>query len=105
MYICYNIYKLKRGENFMNKKLFKGVYGEVSGKDYVLYIIDKFRIGGNVVVLIIGIILVVIFVVFIIYFGMKVGFIVVVGILGVIIGFVFVGVFVCLKGIFGKNLI
>ncbi len=31
MYICYNIYKLKRGENFMNK-LPKGAYGEVSGK-------------------------------------------------------------------------
>lgn len=41
----------------MNKKLPKGAYGEVSGKDYVPYITDKSRTGGNVAVLIIGIIL------------------------------------------------
>ncbi|PBI58136.1 hypothetical protein [Clostridioides difficile] len=32
----------------MNKKLPKGAYGEVSGKDYVPYITDKSRTGGNV---------------------------------------------------------
>ena len=41
----------------MNKKLPKGAYGGVSGKDYVPYITDKSKTGGNIAVLIIGLIL------------------------------------------------
>lgn len=93
MYICYNIYKLKRGENFMNKKLPKGAYGEVSGKDYVPYITDKSRTGGNVAVLIIGIILAAIFAASTTYSGMKAGLTVAAGIPGAIIGSAFVGAF------------
>ncbi|EHJ28668.1 oligopeptide transporter, OPT family [Clostridioides difficile 050-P50-2011] len=105
MYICYNIYKLKRGENFMNKKLPKGAYGEVSGKDYVPYITDKSRTGGNVAVLIIGIILAAIFAASTTYSGMKAGLTVAAGIPGAIIGSAFVGAFARSKGILGKNLI
>ena len=89
----------------MNKKLPKGAYGEVSGKDYVPYITDKSRTGGNVAVLIIGIILAAIFAASTTYSGMKAGLTVAAGIPGAIIGSAFVGAFVRSKGILGKNLI
>lgn len=89
----------------MNKKLPKGAYGEVSGKDYVPYITDKSRTGGNVVVLIIGIILAAIFAASTTYSGMKAGLTVAAGIPGAIIGSAFVGAFARSKGILGKNLI
>ncbi|EOE7114876.1 OPT family oligopeptide transporter [Clostridioides difficile] len=89
----------------MNKKLPKGVYGEVSGKDYVPYITDKSRTGGNVAVLIIGIILAAIFAASTTYSGMKAGLTVAAGIPGAIIGSAFVGAFARSKGILGKNLI
>ncbi|MCI4837182.1 oligopeptide transporter, OPT family [Clostridioides difficile] len=89
----------------MNKKLPKGAYGEVSGKDYVPYITDKSRTGGNVAVLIIGIILVAIFAASTTYSGMKAGLTVAAGIPGAIIGSAFVGAFARSKGILGKNLI
>ncbi|HBG7378429.1 TPA: oligopeptide transporter, OPT family [Clostridioides difficile] len=89
----------------MNKKLPKGAYGEVSGKDYVPYITDKSRTGGNVAVLIIGIILASIFAASTTYSGMKAGLTVAAGIPGAIIGSAFVGAFARSKGILGKNLI
>lgn len=89
----------------MNKKLPKGAYGEVSGKDYVPYITDKSRTGGNVAVLIIGIILAAIFAASTTYSGMKAGLTVAAGIPGAIIGSAFVGAFARQKGILGKNLI
>ncbi|HBY3565125.1 TPA: oligopeptide transporter, OPT family [Clostridioides difficile] len=89
----------------MNKKLPKGAYGEVSGKDYVPYITDKSRTGGNVAVLIIGIILATIFAASTTYSGMKAGLTVAAGIPGAIIGSAFVGAFARSKGILGKNLI
>ncbi|HBG7254879.1 OPT family oligopeptide transporter [Clostridioides difficile] len=89
----------------MNKKLPKGAYGEVSGKDYVPYITDKSRTGGNVAVLIIGIILAAIFAASTTYSGMKAGLTVAAGIPGAIIGSAFVGAFARSKGILGKNLI
>ena len=73
----------------MNKKLPKGAYGEVSGKDYVPYITDKSRTGGNVAVLIIGIILAAIFAASTTYSGMKAGLTVAAGIPGAIIGSAF----------------
>ncbi|HFQ7766022.1 TPA: OPT family oligopeptide transporter [Clostridioides difficile] len=89
----------------MNKKLPKGAYGEVSGKDYIPYITDKSRTGGNVAVLIIGIILAAIFAASTTYSGMKAGLTVAAGIPGAIIGSAFVGAFARSKGILGKNLI
>ncbi|EOE7120495.1 OPT family oligopeptide transporter [Clostridioides difficile] len=89
----------------MNKKLPKGAYGEVSGKDYVPYITDKSRTGGNVAILIIGIILAAIFAASTTYSGMKAGLTVAAGIPGAIIGSAFVGAFARSKGILGKNLI
>ncbi|MFQ4180875.1 oligopeptide transporter, OPT family [Clostridioides difficile] len=89
----------------MNKKLPKGAYGEVSGKDYVPYITDKSRTGGNVAVLILGIILAAIFAASTTYSGMKAGLTVAAGIPGAIIGSAFVGAFARSKGILGKNLI
>ena len=89
----------------MNKKLPKGAYGEVSGKDYVPYITDKSRTGGNVAVLIIGIILAAIFAASTTYSGMKAGLTVAAGIPGAIIGSAFVGAVARSKGILGKNLI
>ncbi|WP_236880193.1 OPT family oligopeptide transporter [Clostridioides difficile] len=88
-----------------SKKLPKGAYGEVSGKDYVPYITDKSRTGGNVAVLIIGIILAAIFAASTTYSGMKAGLTVAAGIPGAIIGSAFVGAFARSKGILGKNLI
>ena len=94
-----------KNSHFMNKKLPKGAYGEVSGKDYVPYITDKSRTGGNVAVLIIGIILAAIFAASTTYSGMKAGLTVAAGIPGAIIGSAFVGAFARSKGILGKNLI
>ena len=45
----------------MNKKLSKEAYGGVAGKDYVPYITDKSKLGGNIAVLIIGIIFAAVF--------------------------------------------
>lgn len=65
----------------------------------------KSRTGGNVAVLIIGIILAAIFAASTTYSGMKAGLTVAAGIPGAIIGSAFVGAFARSKGILGKNLI
>ena len=89
----------------MNKKLPKGAYGGVSGKDYVPYITDKSKTGGNIAVLIIGLILASVFAASTAYSGMKAGLTVAAGIPGAIIGSAFVSMFAKHKGILGKNLI
>ena len=89
----------------MNKKLPKGAYGGVSGKDYVPYITDKSRTGGNIAVLVIGIILAAVFAASTAYSGMKAGLTVAAGIPGAIIGSALVSIFAKQKGILGKNLI
>lgn len=89
----------------MEKKLPKGAYGSVSGKDYVPYVTGKDKSGGNVAVLIIGIILAVIFAASTAYSGMKAGLTVAAGIPGSIIGSAFVAAFARQKGILGKNLV
>lgn len=89
----------------MNKKLPKEAYGGVAGKDYVPYITDKSRTGGNVAVLIIGLIFAVIFAASTAYSGMKAGLTVAAGIPGAILGSAFVAIFAKEKGILGKNLI
>ncbi|MGL5756504.1 MAG: OPT family oligopeptide transporter [Paraclostridium sp.] len=88
-----------------NKKLPKGAYGGVSGKDYVPYITDKSSTGANIAVLIIGIILAVIFAASTAYSGMKAGLTVAAGIPGSIIGSAFIAAFASGKGILGKNIV
>ncbi len=88
-----------------NKKLSKGAYGGVSGKDYVPYITDKSKTGANMAVLIIGIILAVIFAASTAYSGMKAGLTVAAGIPGSIIGSAFIAAFAKGKGILGKNIV
>ncbi|MEG1311258.1 MAG: oligopeptide transporter, OPT family [Romboutsia sp.] len=89
----------------MKKKLPKGAYGGVSGKDYVPYITDKSKKGGNITILIIGLILAAVFAASTAYSGMKAGLTVAAGIPGAIIGSAFVSAFARQKGILGKNLI
>ncbi|MGX4600310.1 OPT family oligopeptide transporter [Faecalimicrobium sp. JNUCC 81] len=89
----------------MNKKLSKDAYGGIHGKDYVPYVTDKSKTGGNMAVLIIGIILAAVFAASTAYSGMKAGLTVAAGIPGAIIGSAFIGVFARKKGILGKNLI
>ncbi|RDY27408.1 oligopeptide transporter, OPT family [Romboutsia weinsteinii] len=89
----------------MNKKLPKGAYGGVAGKDYVPYITDKNKSGGNLAILIIGLILAAVFAASTAYSGMKAGLTVAAGIPGAILGSAFVGAFARGKGILGKNII
>lgn len=89
----------------MKKKLPSGAYGGVAGKDYVPYVTDKSRTGGNVAVLLIGIVLAAIFAASTTYSGMKAGLTVAAGIPGAILGAGLVGVFAKQSGILGKNLI
>ncbi len=88
-----------------SKKLPKGAYGGVSGKDYVPYITDKSKSGANLAVLIIGIILAVVFAASTAYSGMKAGLTVAAGIPGSIIGSAFIAAFAKGKGILGKNIV
>lgn len=89
----------------MNNKLSKDAYGGVAGKNYVPYVSSDSKSGGNVVVLIIGIILAVLFAASTAYSGMKSGLTVAAGIPGSIIGSGFIAVFAKQKGILGKNLV
>ncbi len=89
----------------MDKKLSKGAYGGVAGKDYVPYVSDTSKTGGNVAVLIIGIILAAVFAASTAYSGMKSGLTVAAGIPGSIIGSAFIAAFAKQKGILGKNLV
>ena len=88
----------------MNKKLPKEAYGGVHGKKYVPYISDKPNKGGNLSVIIIGIVLSVIFAASTAYSGMKSGLTVAAGIPGAIIGSMLIGIFARGKGILGKNI-
>jgi putative oligopeptide transporter, OPT family len=89
----------------MDNKLSKDAYGGVAGKDYVPYISSGSKSGGNVAVLIIGIILSVLFAASTAYSGMKSGLTVAAGIPGSIIGSAFIAAFAKQKGILGKNLV
>jgi len=89
----------------MNNKLSKDAYGGVAGKDYVPYISSGSKSGGNVAVLIIGIILAALFAASTAYSGMKSGLTVAAGIPGSIIGSAFIAAFAKQKGILGKNLL
>ncbi|WP_024345189.1 OPT/YSL family transporter [Lacrimispora indolis] len=88
----------------MNQKLSKGAYGGVSGKDYVPYVSKSSGLGGNITVLIIGILLSALFAASTAYSGMKAGLTVAAGIPGSILGSVFIAVFAREKGILGKTL-
>ncbi|WMJ81599.1 oligopeptide transporter, OPT family [Clostridium sp. MB40-C1] len=89
----------------MDNKLSKYAYGGVAGKDYVPYVSSGSKSGGNVVVLIIGIILAALFAASTAYSGMKSGLTVAAGIPGSILGSALIAVFSKQKGILGKNLI
>lgn len=89
----------------MSNKLSKEAYGGVAGKNYVPYISSGSKSGGNVAVLIIGIVLAALFAASTAYSGMKSGLTVAAGIPGAIIGSAFIAAFAKQKGILGKNLI
>lgn len=89
----------------VNKKLSKYAYGGVAGKDYVPYVSSGSKSGGNVVVLIIGIILAALFAASTAYSGMKSGLTVAAGIPGSILGSGLIAIFSKQKSILGKNLI
>ncbi len=89
----------------MHKKLSKDAYGGVHGKDYVPYVTDGPRSGGNVAILIIGIVLAALFAASTAYSGMKSGLTVAAGIPGSIIGSGFIAIFAKKKGILGKNIV
>jgi putative OPT family oligopeptide transporter len=97
--------KTYKGEWLMDNKLSKDAYGGVEGKDYVPYISSGSKSGGNVAVLIIGIVLAVLFAASTAYSGMKSGLTVAAGIPGSIIGSAFIAAFAKQKGILGKNLV
>ena len=89
----------------MNKKLPKEAYGGVAGKDYVPYITDNSKSGGNIAILIIGILFAAIFAASTAYSGMKAGLTVAAGIPGAILGSALVTVLAKQKGILGINLV
>ena len=89
----------------MDKKLSKDAYGGVPGKDYVPYITSGAKTGGNVAVMIIGLLLAALFAASTAYSGMKSGLTVAAGIPGAIIGSALVAAFAKQKGILAKNLI
>lgn len=88
----------------MDNKLSKDAYGGIAGKDYVPYVAGA-KSGGNIAVLIIGIILAVLFAASTAYSGMKSGLTVAAGIPGSIIGSAFIAAFAKQKGILGKNIL
>lgn len=89
----------------MKNKLPKEAYGGVHGKDYVPYITDRSLKGMNIVVIILGIILSVLFAASTAYSGMKSGLTVAAGIPGAIIGSMLISVFSKDRGILGKNIL
>lgn len=89
----------------MDKKLSKDAYGGIDGKNYVPYVTNGSKSGGNFIVLIIGIILAVLFSASTAYSGMKSGLTVAAGIPGSIIGSAFIAVFAKQKGILAKTLL
>ncbi|MDR0880591.1 MAG: oligopeptide transporter, OPT family [Clostridioides sp.] len=89
----------------MDKKLPKEAFGGIAGKDYVPYVTDKSRVGGNIAVLIMGLILAAVFGASTAYSGMKAGLTVAAGIPGAILGAGMIGAFAKDKGILGQNLI
>jgi putative OPT family oligopeptide transporter len=89
----------------MHNKLSKNAYGGVSGKEYVPYVSSGSKSGGNLTVLIIGMILAAVFAASTAYSGMKAGLTVAAGIPGSIIGSAFIAAFAKQKGILGKNLV
>lgn len=89
----------------MDKKLSKEAYGGVEGKKYIPYITNKSNLGGNIAVLIIGIVLAIIFGASTAYSGMKAGLTVAAGIPGSILGSVFIAIFAKSKGLLGKTLL
>lgn len=89
----------------MSKKLSRGAYGGVAGKDYEPYLTGSNNRGGSPVILIIGIIMAIIFAASTAYSGMKVGLTVAAGIPGAILGSGLIAVFAKQKGIASKNLL
>ena len=89
----------------LDNRLSRDSYGGVSGKDYVPYVTQGPKSGGNGVVLTIGIVMALLFAVSTAYSGMKSGLTVAAGIPGSIMGSALIAVFAKQKGILGKNLV
>lgn len=89
----------------MDKKLPKDAYGGIAGKEYVPYISSGSKMGGNLAVMIAGIILAVLFAASTAYSGMKSGLTVAAGIPGAILGSAIIAGVAKQKGILGKNLL
>ncbi|MEG0900072.1 MAG: peptide transporter, partial [Oscillospiraceae bacterium] len=89
----------------MDKKLSKGAYEGVEGKNYVPYVTNGPKIGGNVPIMVIGVILAILFAASTAYSGMKSGLTVAAGIPGSIIGSGLIALFAKKNGIFSKNLV
>lgn len=89
----------------MDNKLSKEAYGGINGQDYVPYITSGDKKGGNLIVMIAGIILAVLFAASTAYSGMKSGLTVAAGIPGSILGSAIIAAFAKQKGILGKNLL
>ena len=88
----------------MSDKLAKEAYGGVPGREYIPYVSQGSKSGGNAAVLLIGSLLAALFAASTAYSGMKAGLTVAAGIPGSILGSVFVALFAKQKGILGKNL-
>lgn len=95
----------KKDRMHMHKKLSKDAYGGVHGKDYVPYVSEGDRMGGNIAIMLIGILLAALFAASTAYSGMKSGLTVAAGIPGSIIGSGLIAIFAKQKGILGKNLV
>ena len=89
----------------MHKKLSKDAYGGVHGQDYIPYVSQGPRTGGNLAILIIGALLAALFAASTAYSGMKSGLTVAAGIPGAIIGSGLISIFAKKQGILGKNLV
>lgn len=87
------------------KKLHKSAYGGVAGKDYVPFVTGGSNSGSNMVVILIGLFVAVLFAASTAYSGMKAGMTVAAGIPGAILGGAMVAALAKQKGILGKNLV
>jgi putative OPT family oligopeptide transporter len=89
----------------MKKELPKGAYGGIAGKDYVPYVDGTSKLGGGMIVFIIGLVLAAVFAASTAYSGMKAGLTVAAGIPGAILGTGLINLFAKKNGILGKNLL
>ncbi|MDR2832160.1 MAG: OPT/YSL family transporter [Streptococcaceae bacterium] len=88
-----------------NKHLSKSAYGGVAGKDYIPYEDGHKKKAGNLIVLVLGIILAVLFASSTAYSGMKAGLTVAAGIPGAILGSGLLSIFIRKNNFLMKNIL